>query len=141
MESTSFQSPILAPPRDWGNTWGARLMFSCPPARMIAASSHLIAWAAKWTALRPLPQTLLMVMAGTEWGNPATMAACRAGFCPAPAVSTCPMITSSTRSGATPVCSNKRLRTVAPNEHAGILARLPPKAPMGVRAAATITAS
>jgi hypothetical protein len=45
-------------------------------------------------AFSPLPQTLPMVMPGMLWGNPARIDACRAGFWPAPAVSTCPMITS-----------------------------------------------
>jgi hypothetical protein len=41
----------------------------------------------------PLPQTSPIVMPGTLSGNPARINACRAGFWPTPAVSTCPMIT------------------------------------------------
>jgi hypothetical protein len=36
---------------------------------------------------------LVDVIAGTDIGMPAPAAAIRAGFCPAPAVTTCPMIT------------------------------------------------
>ena len=42
------------------------------------------------TARRPEPQTWLMVIAGVSFGSPALIAACRAGFCPWPAVSTWP---------------------------------------------------
>jgi hypothetical protein len=37
---------------------------------------------------KPLPQTLLIVIAGTITGKPALMTACRAAFCPTPAVNT-----------------------------------------------------
>src|SRR5690606_19373880 len=59
-------------------------MDSWPPAIMIRASPQRIAWAAICTALRPEPQTLLMVNAGTLWGRPPCTAACRAGFWPQP---------------------------------------------------------
>jgi hypothetical protein len=39
-------------------------------------------------ASTPDRHTLLMVRAGTDIGIPAFAAACRAGICPAPAVST-----------------------------------------------------
>ena len=49
-------------------------------------------------ALRPDPQTWLTICAGFETGISALIAACLAGFCPPPAVSTCPITTSSTSS-------------------------------------------
>ncbi len=76
--------------------YGALVMDSMPPARSTFASPALMACAASITALRPEPQTLLTVKAATETGSPALSAACRAGFCPTPACSTLPMITSST---------------------------------------------
>ena len=65
IESTSFQSPIRAPSRDPGSTWGAMLMLSWPPAITISASPSRIACTASITAFRPDPQTLLIVIAGT----------------------------------------------------------------------------
>ena len=59
-------------------------MFSWPPAMTMSASPHLTACAASITALRPEPQTTLMVIAGTSFGMPDLMSAWRAGFCPLP---------------------------------------------------------
>src|SRR5512137_215015 len=99
-----------------------------------------MACAASMTAFRPEPHTLLIVMAGTVTGSPALITACRAGFWPTPAVSTWPMITSSTWSGFTPARASTSLMTIAPSSDAGILASEPPNLPMAVRAAATMTA-
>ncbi len=88
MVSSSLASPMRKPSRDPGSTWGEALMFSWPPAMTISASPHLMACAAKCVAFRPLPHTLPRVMPGTESGSPAWISAWRAGFCPAPAVST-----------------------------------------------------
>ena len=84
--STSFQSPMRWPLREFGSTCGAALMFSWPPATTISASPHFTACAASITAFRPEPQTLLMVRPGTPIGSPALMTVCRAGFWPEPAV-------------------------------------------------------
>ena len=70
MLSTSFASPMRKPSREPVSTCGDALMFSWPPAMMISASPHLIACAARCVALRPLPQTLPMVIAGTMSGKP-----------------------------------------------------------------------
>ena len=86
--STSFASPMRKPSREPGSTCADALMFSCPPAITISASPHLIACAARCVALRPLPQTLPMVIAGTMSATPARIDAWRAGFWPHPAVST-----------------------------------------------------
>ncbi|SAL03985.1 hypothetical protein AWB77_06910 [Caballeronia fortuita] len=68
------------PSREPGSTCGAALMFSWPPAMTISASPAMIAFAASITALRPEPQTLLIVMPGTMSGKPALMSDWRAGF-------------------------------------------------------------
>src|SRR5687767_15706160 len=48
-----------------------------------------------------LPISWLMVIAGISLGRPALIAACRAGFCPWPAVSTWPRTTSDTSAAST----------------------------------------
>jgi hypothetical protein len=129
------------PSREPGSTWGARLMLSWPPAMTISESPSRTAWAASMTAFRPEPQTALMVSAGTVTGRPLLMTVWRAGFWPAPAVSTWPKISS-------PICSpESRARlsssttTAAPRSGAGVLARVPPNLPTAVRVAATMTMS
>src|SRR5690606_7310865 len=69
------------------------------------------------------------------------MAACLAVFCPAPAVSTCPMITSSTASASMPERSSNARINVAPSCAAGICDSEPWNLPIAVRVAPTITAS
>ena len=64
-----------------------------PPATTISHSPARISWSASAMALRPDRQTLLMVMEGTDIGMPPFTAAVRAGFWPAPAWMTWPMIT------------------------------------------------
>ena len=87
----------------------------------------------------PEPHTTFTVVAGFSIGMPAASAAWRAGFCPTPVVSTLPIITSSTASGATPVSASSALMATAPSCGALTPARLPKKLPMGVRLAATMT--
>ncbi|CAB5356502.1 hypothetical protein IST4130_02963 [Burkholderia cenocepacia] len=139
--STSFASPIRNPSREPGSTCGDALMFSWPPAITISASPATIAFAASITAFRPEPHTLLIVIPGTAFGSPALISDCRAGFCPEPAVSTWPMITSLTCSGFTPARSSTARITVAPSSGAAIFASEPPNLPTAVRAADTITTS
>src|SRR5699024_10754422 len=116
-------------------------MLSWPPAITTSASPQAIARAASCTAASPEPHTLFNVMAATPTGKPALSAVWRAVFCPAPAVNTCPISTSSTLSAATPVSANNCLITVAPKSTALTDDKLPIKAPMGVRRAATLTTS
>jgi len=52
---------------------------SIPPAMITPYSPAAICDEASMTALRPEPQTLLMVVQGTLRGSPAPSAACRAG--------------------------------------------------------------
>jgi hypothetical protein len=81
------------------------------------------------------------VDAGTLSGSPALMTAWRAGFWPAPAASTWPMMTSLTAAGSMPVFAISCLITCAPSSVAGIFERVPPNLPMAVRPAATMTTS
>jgi hypothetical protein len=141
MVSTIFASPMRKPSREPLSACGARLIDSWPPATTSSESPLAIACAPSIAACSPEPQTLLIVIAGTMYGMPALIAAWRAGFCPTPAVSTWPMMTSDTCSGATPARSSTLRITSAPRSAAGLLARLPPNLPIGVRAAPTMTIS
>ena len=132
---------MRVPSREPGSTCGDGLMLSCPPATTISESPCAIACAASITAFNPEPHTTLMVIAGTAFGMPDLISACRAGFCPAPAVSTWPMITSLTWSGATFARSSTPLMTNAPSSVAGVFASVPPNLPTAVRPAATMTMS
>ncbi len=85
-------SPYLKPSRDFGSRCGALVMDSMPPATMISASPARISWSAVAIALMPDRQTLLIVIEGSDSGRPAAMPAVRAGFWPAPARMTWPMI-------------------------------------------------
>jgi hypothetical protein len=117
-------------------------MLSMPPATNRSSSPARTAWAASMTAFRPEPQTLLIVVAPTDSGSPAKMAAWRAGFCPSPAETTLPMITSSIAAGSwMPARSTAAFTTRAPSWGAGRLLRPPWNRPMGVRTALRITAS
>ncbi|MNT37347.1 hypothetical protein D3C72_1734820 [compost metagenome] len=141
MVSVIFQSPMRWPSRDPFNTWGDRLMFSWPPATTTSASPLLMACAASMTDLRPEPHTALMVSAGVFLSTPALIMAWRAGFCPTPAASTWPMMTSSTWSAPTLARASASLITVAPRSVAGTLASEPPNLPTAVRTAEMMTMS
>ena len=86
-------SPYLNPSRDFGSRCGALVIDSMPPATTISTSPARISWSAIAIALSPERQTLLMVIDGTLIGIPPATAALRAGFWPAPARMTWPMIT------------------------------------------------
>src|SRR5690606_34220437 len=90
-------------------------------------------------ASRPERHTLLMVSAGTFIGMPALTAALRAGICPAPAWSTCPMITYWTWSPPIPARSRAALIAKPPRSAPEKDFSEPSSRPMGVRAHATIT--
>src|SRR6476620_12617728 len=86
---------------------------------------------------------LLIVSEGTSQPMPAATAACLAGICPAPAVSTCPMITYSTRR-AGPSTFGKAFSSapaiaIAPRSLPEKSFSEPMSLPTGVRAPATIT--
>ncbi len=116
-------------------------MFSMPPATTTSASPKRISCVAIMIAFMPLAQTLFTVVAGVLSGSPANFEAWRAGACPRLADSTQPMITSFTSSGFTPAFSTAALMAAAPSSVAGTVERLPPKEPMGVRTAETMTTS
>ena len=100
-----------------------------------------MSWVAIMIAFMPLAQTLFTVVQATSLGSPANLAAWRAGAWPRLACSTLPMITSCTCSGLIPAFSTAPLMAVAPSWVADTSARLPPKLPMGVRTADTMTTS
>ncbi|SVK50567.1 Uncharacterised protein [Acinetobacter baumannii] len=93
-------------------------MLSWPPAITASASPLRIACTARCTAFKPEPHTLLMVSAGVVNGSPAFSAVWRAGFCPQPAVSTWPRITSSICCGATPLCASSPCTAAVPSSTA-----------------------
>ncbi len=108
-------------------------MQRCSPARIDVAAII--------TVFSPEPQTLLMVVAAIESGNPAPSATCLAGACPAPACNTCPNNTSSIMEGSAPDLSSTAFTATIPRSTALMLERLPRNLPIGVRATAQITGS
>ena len=66
-------------------------MLSMPPATIRSAEPAASMSCAKIAACIPEPQTLLTVVASTEAGRPAPIAAWRAGAWPSPAGRTQPM--------------------------------------------------
>ena len=68
--------------------YGALLIDSIPPAIITFACPEMISLAAIITAFKLEPQTLLIVVQGVEYGNPALIATCLAGACPEPACNT-----------------------------------------------------
>ena len=131
--------PYLKPSRDLGSRCGAWLIDSWPPATTTSNSPARISWSASAIASTPDRQTLLMVSAGTVSGMPALCAACRAGIWPAPAVSTWPMITYCTWSGATPARSSAALIANPPRSVPEKSFSEPSSRPIGVRAPPTMT--
>ncbi len=108
-------------------------MFSMPPAIATCDSPSRMASAASIIDLRPLPQTLLIVMAWTLSGKPARRIACRAGAWALPPCRTWPMMTSSTASPGNDVRAISCRMTWAASSGAGTSARTPPREPKGVR--------
>ena len=113
-----------------------------PPATYRSPSPARMPAAANMIALRPDPQTRLIVVAGVVSARPARSSAWRAGACPDPAARTCPMMTSSTsgRSPPGPRAPRPRGRRPLPGSTAGTPANAPPNFPIGVRAALTMNA-
>src|SRR5919197_1741467 len=114
-------------------------MLPIPPATITSASPSAIAWAASTTAFRPEPQALFTVKLGTSFGTPPSSAATRPGFKPSPAGSTWPRITSSTCAGSRRARRIASRTTTPPSLVAGVCARAPPRVPMAVRVALTMT--
>src|SRR5689334_9526592 len=141
IESTIVASPMRSPSRTFGIRYGQLLIDSMPPATATSRSPVAMPCAASITALRPDPQTLLMVSAATAFGNPPRSAACRAGACPTPALTTLPMMHSSTTAASMPARRTASRTTRAPRSGALKSFRPPRNFPVGVRTALTITAS
>ena len=93
IESISLVSPYFVPVRELASRCGAWVIDSMPPATTISNSPARMSWSASAIASRPERQTLFSVNEGTDIGMPPATAAGRAGFWPAPAWMTWPMIT------------------------------------------------
>src|SRR5262245_11212466 len=141
IESTISPLPMRRPSRTRGIRYGQLLIDSMPPATTTSTSPVAMPWAASITAFRPEPQTLLMLSAATESDRPPRSAACRAGFCPRPALTTLPMMHSSTMSGSMPARRTASATTSAPSCGAVNPFKDPRNFPVPVRTALTITAS
>src|SRR4051812_33050044 len=139
IESTSSVCPIRTPSRTRGSRYGQLLIDSIPPATATSMSPVAMPCAANITAFSPEPQTLLIVKAATVSGSPPFRAAWRAGFCPSPALTTLPMMHSSTSAGSIPARRTASAMTSAPSCGAEKLLRDPRNLPVGVRTADTIT--
>ncbi len=96
-------------------------MLSMPPATTYLKSPQRRSLAAIIAARMPEPQTLLRVMAPVATGQPAAIAAWRAGACPWPAVRTHPMLTCWISSGVRPARSMAAAIARAPRACAGRL--------------------
>lgn len=136
--SAIVRAPYLCPRRA-SCRCGALLMDSCPPATTVVWMPVRICWSARMIAAMPDRHTLLTVSAGTVIGIPPFTAACRAGICPDPAVSTWPMTTASTTSPAIPARSRAAAIARPPSSGAVKPESDPSSFPTGVLAPATIT--
>ena len=132
---------MRSPSRTLGITYGQLLIDSMPPATAISMSPVRMPWCASITALRPEPQTLLMVSAATWSARPPLSAAWRAGAWPSPPETTLPMMHSSTLPGSMPARVTASRTTRAPSAGAGKSLRVPRNLPVGTRTALTMTAS
>ncbi len=114
-------------------------MDSMPPATI---TSLLLAISRSWpsmAAFMPEPHTLLTVVQPTDRGNPAVIAAWRAGAWPRPAGSTQPRMSSCTVSALMPARWIAAFTATAPSCGAVQLESSPWKLPIGVRATEAIT--
>src|SRR5436305_1846 len=116
-------------------------MLSMPPATTYLKSPQRRSLAAIITARIPEPQTLLRVRAPVATGQPAAIAAWRAGACPWPAGSTQPMLTCWISSALRPARSMAAAIARAPRAGAERPESAPWKTPVGVRTALKITTS
>src|ERR1700730_18144783 len=120
---------------------GTRDMFSTPAPITMSWAPDMTPWAAKLTACWPEPQKRLIVVPGTSMGKPAIKAPARAMFTPSSRVwVTQPATTSSTSAGSTParVTSSRSVRASRSSGRTGLSE--PPRRPIAVRTASTITA-
>src|SRR5712671_6081047 len=139
MWSITCPCPMRKPARALGNRYGALVMDSIPPATTTSTEWAVNRSCANIAAFMPEPHILLTVVQPAASGRPAPSDAWRAGAWPCPAGSTQPMITSWTCSGLIFPRSTAARIAAAPSSGALKPFISPWKAPMGVRAAETIT--
>ncbi len=114
-------------------------MDSMPPATTTSAEPARSRSCASIAAFMPEPHILLTVVQPAARGSPAPSDAWRAGAWPWPAGSTHPMMTSSTSSACSFARSTAARIAAAPSCGALKPFSSPWKAPIGVRAAETMT--
>src|SRR5258706_9885252 len=114
-------------------------MDSIPPATMISEEPEIKRSLANIAAFIPEPHILLIVVQPAASGRPAPSEAWRAGAWPCPAGRTQPISTSCTSSGLIFARSTAARIAAAPSSGAAKPFSSPWKAPIGVRAADTMT--
>src|SRR5712671_310513 len=139
MWSITCPCPMRKPARALGRRYGALVMDSIPPATTTSTEWAVNRSCANIAAFMPEPHILLTVVQPAASGRPAPSDAWRAGAWPCPAGSTQPMITSWTCSCLIFARSTAARIAAAPSSGALKPFISPWKAPMGVRAAETIT--
>src|SRR5512139_1806401 len=121
--------------------YGARSMFSMPPAIALLVKPSITSCAALAIAWAPEPQTRFTVRAGTSTGTPPLMAAWRAEFILLPAWITLPITTVSMSPPVSFARSSVARIATAPRSAAGISFSVPPYVPIAVRTGEQITTS
>src|SRR3954470_20358576 len=114
-------------------------MLSMPPAIITSWLPASSMSCANIAAFMPEPHILDSVTAPAPLGSPPLNAAWRAGAWPWPAIRQLPNSTSPTESGETPARSTAALMAAPPRSCADSAEKSPWNAPMGVRAAPTMT--
>ena len=131
-------SPSFFPFLKW-TTWGDWDILSWPPAKTIFEFPERIEWYPDAIDLRPEPQTWLTTYDGVSFGIPASIAACLAGFCPAPPVKTWPIIISFISEALIFDFSIALEIAVEPSLWAETFFKDPPKSPIAVLTADVMT--
>src|SRR6266850_1239029 len=139
MWSITCPWPMRRPPRAFGSRYGALVIDSMPPATMTSALPVARMSCASIAAFIPEPHILFTVVQPLPSGSPAPSDAWRAGAWPWPAGSTQPMRTSWTSSAPILARSTAARIAAAPSSGAMKLFSSPWNAPIGVRAAETMT--
>src|SRR3954468_17881052 len=139
MWSITWPCPMRNPARAFGSRYGALVIDSMPPATMTSALPVARMSCASMAAFIPEPHILFTVVQPALRGNPAPSEAWRAGAWPWPAASTHPMITSCTSSAPILARSTAARIAAAPSSGAAKFLSSPWNAPIGVRAAETMT--
>ena len=121
---------------------GTRDIDSTPPAIATSACPVMISIEAKLNACSPEAHIRFTLVPGTDSGNPAIKGARRPMFSPCSSTwVTHPRMTSSTNLGSIPARSTRDLNAKAARSSGLQSFKAPPRFPIGVRTAPTITAS